>query len=351
MTVTCGRIAGIPVRVHWSALVVAAYLAFSLGAVVSLPATAFGVLFFGLSILVHEIGHALVAARYNVATTSIDLWALGGVARLATEAPTPRSEGFIAGAGPAASALSAIFCFGIWWMLPIGGLVGEIGRVLLWLSYLNAALALFNMLPGSPLDGGRVLRAIRWRMHGDRLRACREAARSGVVVGCFIVGAALLLVVQGRSSISILLVGLFVLGNARAELAYVDIQGKVKSISVGTVAWRYLAEFDIRTSVTQLLLETQRLGDAEALIVIDEGTPVGLVLLAHAERVPLKERDNTILGDLSQPFSHFPLATHDQLINELLQRIDPLEPVILMTNDDEVVGIVPPTKLRNLLEI
>jgi Zn-dependent protease len=351
MTLTCGRIAGIPVRVHWSALLVAAYLAYSLGTVVSIPAAAFGVLCFGFSILVHEVGHAIVEARFNVATTSIDLWALGGVARLATEAPTPRSEGFIAGAGPAASALAALFCFGAWWVLPFGGIIGEVGRVLLWLSYLNIALALFNMLPGSPLDGGRVLRAIRWRMHDDRLRACREAARSGVVVGCFIVGAALLLVLRGSPSISILLVGLFVLGNARAELAYVEIQGRVKSISVGAVAWRFLAEFDIDTSVSQMLSESERLGGAEALIVLDGGTRVGLVLLAHAERVPLEERNRTILGDLSQPTSNYPRATQDQLLNDMLGSIDPLEPVILMTNEDEVVGIVPPSKLRNLLEI
>ncbi|MGA0963187.1 MAG: site-2 protease family protein, partial [Ilumatobacteraceae bacterium] len=100
MTLSLGRIAGIPVRLHWSALLVAAYLAYSLGSIVSLVAVAVGVVCFGLSILFHELGHALVASRCGVATTSIDLWALGGVARLASEAPAPKEEAMIAAAGP-----------------------------------------------------------------------------------------------------------------------------------------------------------------------------------------------------------------------------------------------------------
>lgn len=351
MTFTCGRIAGIPVRIHWSALLVAAYLAFSLGSIVSVSVTAFGVVCFGLSILIHEIGHALVALRFNVATTSIDLWALGGVARLAAEAPTPKAEGWIAGAGPAASALSAVGCFGLWWFLPVSGIPGEIGRVLLWLSYLNTALAVFNMLPGSPLDGGRVLRSVRWSIHGDRLRASHEAARAGVVVGSVITGGALLLILIGRASISLVLVGLFVLGNARAELSYVDIQRKVKSVTVGSIAWRLLAEFDFETSVAQMFSEQSRLGSAEALIVVEDGRPIGLVLLEHAERVPEGERSETILADLVQPFSNFAQATEEQHVADILQMIDPLEPVILITSHDQVTGIVPPSRLRAVLEI
>jgi len=351
MTFSCGRIGGIPVRLHWSALIVAGYLAYSIGATVSIPATVFGVICFGVSILLHELGHALVASKCGVSTTSIDLWALGGVARLASEAPTPKSEGLIAGAGPAASALTAIIAFSAWWMLPGIGLGGEFGRVLLWLSYLNAALALFNMLPGSPLDGGRVLRAVRWRMHGDRLRAFREAARSGVVVGGLIVAGAAILVVQGKSSVSLLLVGLFVLGNARTELSFAEIQGKVRSITVGAIAWRMLAQFDINTTVAQMLSEVERLGDAEAAVIVEKGRAIGMAMLDHAERVPVEDRQLTIVGDLLQPFSNYPSAVENQLLTDMLPLIDPLEPVILLTNNEQVIGIVPPSRLRKLLEI
>ncbi len=347
MTLSLGRIAGIPVRLHWSALLVAAYLAYSLGSIVSPVAVAVGVVCFGLSILFHELGHALVASRCGVATTSIDLWALGGVARLASEAPAPKEEAMIAAAGPSASALSSFICGIAWWVLPVQGVPGEIGRVLLWLAYLNAALAVFNMLPGSPLDGGRVLRAARWKLHGDRLRASREAARSGVVIGSLIVLTAIVV----NSQLSLLLVGFFVLGNARAEVAFADMQQRSISTQVGSLAWRFLAEFDERTTVGTMLNEVARLGQAEALIATNGDEQVGLVLLEHALRIPEEERDGAILGDIVRPFSAFPHAHSNENISDVLSALDPIEPLILLIESGGVEGIVPPTRLRNLLGI
>ena len=351
MTFSLGRIAGIPVRLHWSALLVAAYLAYSLGAMVSLVATAVGVACFGLSILVHELGHALMASRCGVTTTSIDLWALGGVARLATEAPAPKAEALIAVAGPSSSALAAVICSTAWWLLPLEGIVGEIGRVMLWLAYLNTALAIFNMLPGSPLDGGRVLRAARWKLHGDRLRASREAARSGVVIGSLIVLTAIVVSLRGSSQLSLLLVGFFVLGNARAEVAFADMQQRWISTQVGSLAWRFLAEFDERTTVGTMLNEVARLGQAEALIATNGDEQVGLVLLEHALRIPEEERDGAILGDIVRPFSAFPHAHSNENISDVLSALDPIEPLILLIESGGVEGIVPPTRLRNLLGI
>ena len=351
MTLSFGRIAGIPVRLHWSALLVAAYLAYSLGSIVSLVAVAVGVVCFGLSILFHELGHALVASRCGVATTSIDLWALGGVARLASEAPAPKEEAMIAAAGPSASALSSFICGIAWWVLPVQGVPGEIGRVLLWLAYLNAALAVFNMLPGSPLDGGRVLRAARWKVHGDRLRASREAARSGVVVGSLIVLVAAALSIRGQSQLSLLLVGFFVLGNARAEVAFAEMQQRSKSTQVGSLSWRFLAEFDERTSVAELLGDVVRVGEAEALAATSEGQPVGLVLLEHAFRIPEEERDSTLLTDLVRPFSAFPQASSEENVSDFLSNLDPIDPVILLINNGKVEGLIPPSRLRTLLGI
>ena len=351
MTLSLGRIAGIPVRLHWSALLVAAYLAYSLGSIVSLVAVAVGVVCFGLSILFHELGHALVASRCGVATTSIDLWALGGVARLASEARAPKEEAMIAAAGPAASALSAVICGIAWWILPVQGVPGEIGRVLLWLAYLNTALAVFNMLPGSPLDGGRVLRAARWKIHGDRVRASRESARSGVVVGSLIVLIAVALSIRGQSQLSLLLVGFFVLGNARAELTFAEMQQRSSSTQVGSLAWRFLAEFDERTSVTVALDDVSRVGDAEALIATSEDQQVGLVLVEHVLRIPEEEHDTTILSDLVRPFSTFPHARSEDHVSEFLAALDPIDPVILLMDNGKVEGLVPPTRLRNLLEI
>ena len=257
----------------------------------------------------------------------------------------------IAAAGPSASAFSAVI-FGIaWWVLPVQGVSGEIGRVLLWLAYLNAALAVFNMLPGSPLDGGRVLRAARWKVHGDRLRASREAARSGVVVGSLMVLVAAALSIRGQSQLSLLLVGFFVLGNARAEVAFAEMQQRSNTTQVGSLAWRFLAEFDERTSVADLLNDVVRVGDAEALAATSEGQQVGLVLLEHALRIPEEERDETIPGDLVRPFSTFPQARSEENVSDFLSPLDPIAPVILLINNGKIEGLVPPSRLRSLLGI
>ncbi len=351
MTLECGRIAGVPVRLHWSALIVAAYLAYSLGTTTSVIAALVGVIGFGLSILGHEVGHALVARRFGVATTSIDLWALGGVARLASEAPSPRSEGFIAVAGPGASALIGLTSWVGWLTLPITGIAGEIGRVLLWLAILNAALCVFNMLPGSPLDGGRVLRAVRWARHGDRPRAIRESARSGMFIGVALVIASIGLTVTGRTSVMLVFVGLFIAANARAELTMGQLHDTVSDVTIGSVAWLGLAHADEMTTVAEIINQQQRLGEAEAVLVVAQRKAVGIALVDDLYRVPPDERQLTQLGDLMRTIDELPNASVTTPLADMLLKIDPSTPVILVREGDSLVGIVPPTRLRRLLQI
>ena len=351
MTLECGRIAGVPVRLHWSALIVAVYLAYSLGTTTSVVAALIGVIGFGLSILGHEVGHALIARRFGVATTSIDLWALGGVARLASEAPSPRSEGFIALAGPGASALISVASGVGWLTLPITGLTGEIGRVLLWLAILNLALCIFNMLPGSPLDGGRVLRAIRWARHGDRPRAIRESARSGIFIGVALVIASIGLTVTGRTSVMLVFVGLFIAANARAELTMGQLHDSVSNITVGSVAWLGLAHADEIATAAEIIDQQQRLGEAEAVLVVAQRNVVGIALVDDLYRVPPNERQMTQLGDLMRMIDDLPKASVTTPLTDMLLKIDPSTPVILVKDGDSLVGIVPPTRLRQLLEI
>lgn len=351
MTLECGRIAGVPVRLHWSALIVAAYLAFSLGTSTSVAAALIGVAGFGLSILGHEVGHALIARRFGVATTSIDLWALGGVARLASEAPNPRSEGFIAIAGPGASALISFASWVGWMTLPVTGIAGEIGRVLLWLAILNAAVSIFNMLPGSPLDGGRVLRAVRWARHGDRPRAIQESARSGIFIGGALVITSIGLTVTGRNSLMLVFVGLFIAVNARAELTVGQLHGSVSKITVGSVAWLGIAHADEATTVAELIDQQQRLGEAEAVLVVANHNVVGIALMEDLHRVPPDERRITQLGDLMRMIGELPDASATTPLADMLLKIDPSTPVILVKEGDSIIGIVPPTRLRQLLRI
>ena len=187
-SVRLGRVAGIPVGLHWSVVVILALIAEILGASV-LPgviphraASAYwimaitGALLLLASLLAHELAHALTARRKAVEVRSITLWVLGGFTELGGEPKTPGAELQIALAGPATS-VAAAAAFGATALATarVGGLE-VVTAVLFWLAVMNAVLAVFNMLPGAPLDGGRVLKALLWRHYGDQARADRLAA-------------------------------------------------------------------------------------------------------------------------------------------------------------------------------
>jgi Zn-dependent protease len=202
-----GRVLGIEVRIDASWLLVAALMTTSLMSLLSgwhpdwspamaLAASAGGALLFFASVLAHELSHALVARAYGIPVRHITLFLFGGVASIAGESPSPRAEILIAGAGPVASAVLATL-FTAAGVLMAGDalsatsaadLATSLGRldplptVLLLLGSSNASVALFNLVPGFPLDGGRVLRALLWKVSGDLRSATRYAALVGQCV-------------------------------------------------------------------------------------------------------------------------------------------------------------------------
>jgi Zn-dependent protease len=183
-----GRIAGFPVKVHWSVIVILWLFTWSLattlpGAVegYSRPvywlAGACGALVLLASLLAHELAHAVVARRMGVSVGYVTLWLFGGVTTLQGEAKTPKAAFRIAFAGPATSlVLSAVFA-GLAIALSTVRAVPIAVSVAWWLAAINLLLGLFNLLPGAPLDGGRVVRAYLWHRHGDSVRASVGAAQ------------------------------------------------------------------------------------------------------------------------------------------------------------------------------
>ena len=135
------------------------------------------------SIFAHEAAHAVVASRHGVEVSSITLWLLGGVAHLEDEAPSPRAEAQIAGAGPLVSLALAIGLAATGASLRIVDLAPLLAGTLLWLAFMNGILAVFNLLPGAPLDGGRLVHAWVWRRTGDKAQASRRATGVGKVIG------------------------------------------------------------------------------------------------------------------------------------------------------------------------
>ncbi len=342
-SLSLGRYFGIPVRAHWSMALVAVLIGVSLAGSLGVVAGMIAVVAFFASILAHEFGHALVARRYGVQTQSIDLWALGGVARLDREPPTPRADGLIAGAGPLVSLLIGIVTFG-------GGRFLESDPLVL-IGFVNLFLAVFNMLPGAPLDGGRVLRAVRWARTGNKYRAQREAGNAGRVLGWCMGIAGLALMLNGQSGVFLALTGVFIAANAKAEIASSYIMERLDGVKVRDLTWFGVAHAGSDMDADSMIWQRSRLGQAGAVAVDanDDGELDGLVLEDQLWAIPAEQRALVMLNSLMVPFSQTAQAGPDDDLSSVLPRLNPLRPVVTVWADGKLAGIIPPKALQQRL--
>ncbi len=349
-SLSLGRYFGIPVRAHWSMALVAVLFGVSLAGSLGVVAGIIAVVAFFVSILAHEFGHALVARRYGVETQSIDLWALGGVARLDREPPTPRADGFIAAAGPLVSLL-----IGVASLLGGAAIYGSDffreSNPLLWVGFVNLLLAVFNMLPGAPLDGGRVLRAVRWARTGNKYRAQREAGNAGRVLGWCMGIAGLGLMLNGQGGIFIALTGVFIAANAKAEIASSYISERLDGVKVRDLTWFGVAHAGSDMDADSMIWQRSRLGHAGAVAIDanDDGQLDGVVLEDQLWAVPAEQRALVMLNSLMVPFSQTAQAGLDDDLSSVLPRLNPLRPVVTVWADGKLAGIIPPKALQERL--
>ncbi len=210
-SIRIGRILGIQVAIHYSWFVIFALVLWILATQLfpsaswypGLSTAAYWIMsavttfFFFASVLIHELSHSLVARRWGVPVTSITLFIFGGISNISREPNSPGMEFAIAFAGPASSFVLGGFFFGIWGVARAAGWpIGVVG-VSYYLALINVILGAFNLVPGFPLDGGRVLRAGLWKRSGDLDKATRAAANVGRVVGFLIIGYGLYLFIAG----------------------------------------------------------------------------------------------------------------------------------------------------------
>lgn len=341
---------GIRVNVHWSVAVVAVLLGSSLAGAVGWTAATIGVVGFLVSILVHEFAHALTARRYDVDTESIQLWALGGIARLKSESPSARAEGWIAAAGPLASFGLAVVFAGVWWSAGAREFDGPIAAIVVWLAIVNAILAAFNLLPGAPLDGGRIVKAVRWSQHGSRYRAAREAGRAGTALAWLLTGVGFLMLVRSDGGLWMMIIGLFVLVNAQVEIRAAELGERLEGITVGDLTWYGVAQAGPDMDADSMLWQRARLGNVGGVVVTDAtGGPQGLVLEDQLWNVPADERPWVLLSQLMVPLDGITRASPDEPITSVLPRLDPRRPAVTVWRDERMVGLISPERLLDRL--
>ncbi len=350
-SISLGRLAGAALRVHWSAIVFAALIAAVWSREFGVVIAAVGVVAFFASILVHELAHTVVARRFGVSTTAIELWALGGMARLDHDPRTAKAEGWIAAAGPLASLALGAFGIGGAYATYSLGAPNAVYGVLATVGGLNILLGLFNLLPGAPLDGGRIVRAVRWARHGNRYRAMREAGLAGRVLGWVIGALGLLLLLEGATEgIWVLLTGMFIAVNARAEITLAALGERLDGVKVGDLTWFGVAETDSEMDADSMIWQRSRLGGAGAVAVRGNGGELdGLVLEDQLWAVPAEQRPWVMLTSLMMPFTRLAQADPDDELASVLPKLNPLRPVVTVWRDGRLLGVIPPAILRQKL--
>lgn len=315
--VKLGRIAGISIGLHYSWFIIAILITLSLadhfhtvtppwsGTVVWSAAIVTGALFFA-ALLLHELAHSLVAKARGLRVRAITLFALGGVSQIESEASDAKSEFWIAIVGPVTSVAIGLVC--LWVARLTGWLPGTeptapAVAVLLWLGYINIMLAVFNMIPGYPLDGGRVLRAIIWGITRNADRSTQLASRVGQTVAFIFIllGVYRFFVGANFGGLWIAFIGWFLLDAARSSYAQVAIMTGLRGRRVTDIMERdcptvegYLS---VQNFVDEYLLRTGR----RCFIVVQNHNVTGLITPHEIKQVNRELWPQTSVQSVMRP--------------------------------------------------
>jgi Zn-dependent protease len=312
-SVKLGRIWGIPIGLHLSWFLVFGLVLFSLGTgyfpreypqlstgVHLVLAAITTILLFG-SVLLHELGHALIALRNRIPVKGITLFVFGGVAQITREPETPGAEFRIAIAGPLVS-LALAGAFGVLYLIdrniPLLAAPSE------YLMRLNFLLVLFNMIPGFPLDGGRVLRSIIWKTTGSQARATQIASAGGQLVAFGFISLGLLSLFTGQAinGLWLIFIGWFLQNAAASAGQQMRVQQKLRGVSVWQAMEREPGMISPLTPLSQVVEERvlQR-GESAFFVVNYDGTVAGLITLQDITRIPQAQWRFTTVGQAMVP--------------------------------------------------
>ncbi|MGI8999132.1 MAG: M50 family metallopeptidase [Candidatus Limnocylindria bacterium] len=330
-----GRLAGIDLAIHPSWLVIAFLLTFSLADAFFprlIPGWATGqywllgvgtaFLFFA-SVLAHEFSHAIVARRLGLKVAGITLFIFGGATSIETDSRSARDEALIALAGPGMSLLIGAALLGIGAVVP----QPEVRAIVGWLGVINLVLGAFNLVPGYPMDGGRVLRAILWQVRGDPLTATRQAAMVGRIIGYLMVAGGIFWALRSRdigSGLWLALVGWFLATAAEATMQQAGVEKSLSGVRVRDAMDATPAAISPNESVADLVNEHMLRGDDRSFLVRHpDGGLAGMVTLGDVRRLPRESWPDrrvtdimTRYGDLATIGPDEPLADALRLIQE-----------------------------------
>jgi Zn-dependent protease/predicted transcriptional regulator len=349
-----GRILSIPIYLDYSWILIFGLITLSLSVQFSKQHTnwsnaqnwAVGIvtsLLFFSSVLFHELAHSVVAQHYKIRVVSITLFLFGGLARIGREPSKAIEEFNIAIAGPLASGFLAVLFYGISVQFPSQEMVRVVADQL---AFTNKWLALFNLLPGFPLDGGRVFRAMVWGATKDFARATRVAGGSGKLIAyAMIIYGVWSAINYGWNNIWFAFIGWFLLSAAQASVAQITIRETLNGLSASDVMSREVPTIPANMSLDEYSGEVLRTGRRVHVVTMDDRL-VGLMNVAALNTVPREEWKMNSVQAVMVPRERILWAAPDEPLQRLLERLMAADvnqmPVVSHTEDGlaNIVGMV-----------
>lgn len=330
-----GRVWGIELGLHFSWILIALLITFSLaaqfehtnpewgGLTIWIAAIVTGLLFFA-GLFAHELSHAFVARLRGLPIHRITLFFLGGVAQIEKEATDAKTEFWMGIAGPIMSVIVGLVCLAIalaagW--VPRTEPATPVAGVLVWLGYINLLLAAFNMIPGFPLDGGRVLRAIIWWINKNEVRATQIAARVGQIIAVlFIVwGIWRFFTGAGLGGLWLAFIGWFLMQASAASAMHIEANYALRGLQVADVmsrdCERIEGSIDLATFVNDYLLRTGR----RCFIVTEDSRMTGMITPHEVRAVDRGLWSQTLISDAMRKVDSVHSVTPETPVTEALE--------------------------------
>lgn len=355
------KIRGIDVGVHYSWFIIFVLITFSLTARftsehpqwTTVEHYAVGIatsLLFFVSILLHELAHSFVALAKGIPVRSITLFVFGGVAQIGREPDRPMTEFQIAIAGPMASALLAVGFGAVEYLA--GDQFERLSALASWLSSINLILAVFNLVPGFPLDGGRIFRAVLWHMTGSLTKATRIAAGTGQGIGYALIFFGIWIGFTGNwfSGLWLAFIGWFLMNAAQESVVQVSVRSTLSGLVAEDVMSRDCPIVPARMALAELVREHILRTGQRCFIVVDGSRLEGLVTLHQIKAVPQERWAQVSVGEAMTPVSQLRIVAPDQPLIEVLRLLEGQDinqaPVVA---GDRLLGMITRDRLLRVL--
>ena len=343
------RVMGIPIRVHFSWLIIFGLITWSLStyyfpkAAPELPTVSYWIngalaaLLLFASVAFHELSHSFVAARYKITIISITLFIFGGVAQMKGDPPHPKAEFRIAIAGPLSSFSLSILFF----LFSINS-IGGTKALFFYLARINLVLGVFNLVPGFPMDGGRVLRAAIWEKTKDYYYATQKASIFGKRIALFFIFFGVFSIFSGfPGGLWLMILGWFLYTAAQVSYQQATIQEVLSGVKVKDIMVRDIVFISPSISIDEAVNNLFLRYGYGGFPVVDDGKFLGIITLKEVKNIPREKWRSVKVSDVFVPHNkNWEVSPEDEVMKALEVMIREDKGRLVITDRERVIGLI-----------